>query len=49
MSRPVRIALKTAVIYLSFSLIAGFVLAEMTLHPGRTHPDQQRISELYGQ
>src|SRR4030095_13241635 len=47
MYRPVRIALKSAVVYVAFSLVAGCVLAEMTLHPGRTHPNQSRITELY--
>lgn len=47
MYRPVRIVLKSAIIYAVFSLIAGFVLAEMTLHPGRTHPNQARIAEMY--
>ena len=49
MCRPVRIALKTTIIYVVFSLIAGFVLAKMTLRPGRTHPNQARIAEMYGQ
>jgi uncharacterized protein len=49
MSRTLRIALKSIVLYLAFSLVAGFVLAEMTLHPGRTHPNQARISEMYAQ
>ena len=49
MYRPVRIALKSAVIYTAFSLVAGFVLAEMSLHPGRTHPNQSRIAQMYGQ
>jgi pimeloyl-ACP methyl ester carboxylesterase len=44
---PVRIALKSAIVYVAFSLVAGCVLAEMTLHPGRTHPNQSRITELY--
>ena len=47
MTRPVRITLKSVIIYVAFSLVAGFVLAEMTLHPGRTHPDQLRITEMY--
>src|SRR5947207_1756988 len=47
MYRPVRIVLKSVVIYAVFSLIAGFVLAEMTLHPGRTYPNQARIAEIY--
>ena len=49
MYRPVRIALKSAAIYAAFSLLAGFVLAEMTLHPGRTHANQARIAEMYAQ
>jgi pimeloyl-ACP methyl ester carboxylesterase len=49
MCRPVRIALKTTIIYVVFSLIAGFVLTEMSLRPGRTHPNQTRISEMYAQ
>lgn len=47
MSNPVRIAVKILVVYVAFSLIAGIVLAEMTLHPGRTQPDQTSISEMY--
>src|ERR1043166_5681906 len=47
MYRPVRIVIKSAVIYVLFSLIAGFVLAEMTLHPGRTHPNEARIAGMY--
>jgi len=47
MYRPLRIALKSVLIYAAFSLIAGLFLAEMTLHPGRTHPNQTRIAEIY--
>ena len=49
MCRPIRIVLKSAVIYVVFSLVAGFVLAEMTLRPGRTHANQARIAEMYAQ
>src|SRR5256885_761874 len=49
MYRPIRVALKSAAIYAAFSLIAGFVLAEMSLHPGRTHPNQPHIAEMYSQ
>ena len=47
MRRAVRITLIAAAIYAAFSLIAGFVLAEMVLHPGRTYPDQSRIAAMY--
>jgi pimeloyl-ACP methyl ester carboxylesterase len=49
MRRPVRIALKTAAIYIAASLIAGVVLAEMTLHPGRIRADKLRIENMYAQ
>ncbi len=45
--RPVRIALKCAASYVVLSLIAGFVLAEMTLHPGRTRPNEAPIAAMY--
>lgn len=47
MCRSVRVVAKGVAIYIGFSLIAGFVMAEMTLHPGRTHPDEAGIAEMY--
>ncbi len=49
MRRCVRIGLRAAAVYVVFSLIAGYILAEMTLHPGRLHPDQPRIAATYAQ
>jgi hypothetical protein len=49
MDRPIRIVVRLAVIYLAFSLIAGFVIAEMTLHPGRTHPNETSIAQMYAE
>ena len=45
--RYLRISLKAAAVYVAFSLLAGYILAEMTLHPGRIHPDQARIAAMY--
>jgi len=47
MRRPFKIALKIAVIYVVFSLLGGFFLAEMSLHPGRIHPNQSHIEGMY--
>ncbi len=49
MRRIARISLKTAVLYTTFSLISGIFMAELTLHPGRIHPDQVRIAAMYAQ
>lgn len=49
MRRPVKIVLKTAAIYVAFSLLAGWILAEMTLHTGRTHPNEARVAARYAQ
>ncbi|SRR6266496_4599837 len=47
MYRPARIALKGAIIYLAFSLVAGFVMGEMTLHPGRRRIEKAPVAEMY--
>jgi uncharacterized protein len=47
MRRAVKIAMRTFAIYIAASVIAGIVLAEMTLHPGRIRPNQARIAALY--
>src|SRR3954469_22123141 len=47
MRRPFRIAIKSALIYVAASLFAGYVLAEMTLHPGRLRPNQALIEQMY--
>jgi len=49
MFRFARISIKIVAIYVAVSVIAGVVMAEMTLHPGRTHPNQPRIAEMYAQ
>jgi hypothetical protein len=49
MPRAARVTLKAAAIYAAFSLVAGLFMAEMTLHPGRIHPDQTRIAAMYAQ
>ena len=43
------ISVKIVAIYVAVSVIAGVVMADMTLHPGRTHPNQHRIAEMYAQ
>src|SRR5215813_13747109 len=49
MRRAVRIVLKAGIIYVAMSLLVGIFMAELTLHPGRTHPNQPRIAEMYAQ
>ena len=49
MRRFLRILLKVAAIYCLVSIVAGIVLAEMILHPGRTRPNQAHIVEIFAQ
>jgi len=47
MPRSLRILAKSMAIYAAASVLVGVVMAELTLHPGRTHPNQSQIAARY--